>query len=131
MSRENVEVVRQAFEYFAATGEPLWEVTNSDIEIHDHDAVHGLRVYRGREGFTRFIADNADVFDDFRAQPEGFVDAGEHVVVRVRLSGTGEASGAATSRTVFHVLTLHGGKIICFRAYSTEPEALEAVGRRE
>ena len=37
MSEENIEVARRFADHFDRTGEPLWDVIDSEIEVYDHD----------------------------------------------------------------------------------------------
>ena len=37
MSQENIEVARRFQDHFDRTGEPLWDVIDSEIEVYDHD----------------------------------------------------------------------------------------------
>ena len=131
MSRQNVELAQRIYQQFAKTRTIAPEAVGPDIEFHDHDAVHGLRVYRGLSELGRLLADNADGFDDFSVEADSFQDAGDHVIVRVRLSGIAQTTGLAVARSVFHVLTIKGGKLVLWRGYPTRAEALEAVGLRE
>jgi ketosteroid isomerase-like protein len=66
-----------------------------------------------------------------RAEAEEFIDAGEAVVVPVRMSGLGRASGAKLELRLAHLWVLRNGKVIRGEVYRTTEEALEAAGVRE
>jgi hypothetical protein len=55
-------------------------------------------------------------FDDFRAEPEQFIDAGEHVVVVGRFRGKA-ISGATLDAPFVHVHRMRNGKVIRFQNY--------------
>jgi ketosteroid isomerase-like protein len=55
-------------------------------------------------------------FDEFRADPERFIDAGEHVVVVGRFSGRAR-SGATLDAPFVHVHRLRNGKTVHFQNY--------------
>jgi ketosteroid isomerase-like protein len=48
--------------------------------------------FRGREGTRRFWEMWADAFDEFHAELEEYVDAGETVIVITRMVGRGKDS---------------------------------------
>jgi hypothetical protein len=56
MSERNVELVRGALERYIATGEPAWDLTHGDIEVHEHD-IMDAGAYRGYAGFRRWLED--------------------------------------------------------------------------
>jgi hypothetical protein len=64
MSQENVEIVRGAIEYFGRTGEPLLETLDPEVEVFDHD-LPDAGVYRGRDGFVRWLANWGEAWDSF------------------------------------------------------------------
>jgi hypothetical protein len=66
-----------------------------------------------------------------RIEPEQLIDAGEQVVVSMRISGRGKLNGAAVELTLTSVSLLHDGKIVRVRNYSEKAEVLEAVGLRK
>jgi len=54
----------------------------------------GAQVFRGRDGLKRWVASTKEIWDEWRFEPERFLDAGEHVVVLVRVVARGGSSGA-------------------------------------
>jgi hypothetical protein len=54
MSAQNVEIVRRGLQHFLATGEPDWDTTSEEMEIHDHD-IPDRGEYRGRAGVRRWL----------------------------------------------------------------------------
>jgi ketosteroid isomerase-like protein len=60
-----------------------------------------------------------------------FIDAGDCVLVPVRLTGRGRASGVSFEDHEVHVFRLRDRKIIEVREYREKAEALEAVGLAE
>jgi ketosteroid isomerase-like protein len=76
------------------------------------------------------LAQLADV-SELRVDAKEFIDVGNYVVVPVRLSGRGRASGASFEEHEIHVFKLRDGKITELREYREKSEALEAVGPAE
>lgn len=131
MSRENVEVIRQwseAFNRGDVVG--ILELADPYIEWWNREDDPGAPVSRGHEALRKGLAE-LDELVELRVEPTEFIDAGEYVVVPVRLTGRGRASGAAFEDHEVHVFKLRGGKVTEGREYREKNEALEAVGLTE
>jgi ketosteroid isomerase-like protein len=133
MSRENVEVVKDVFAAFrdrdfdaaAACFHPETEV---------HPAIVGGPegvVYRGRDGVRQFFADVDAAWADFRIEPQEFRDLGGEVLVLGRAYARGRGSGIVLDEAAGWVAGMRDGEVIQFRSFTTQAEALEAVGLRE
>ena len=72
-----------------------------------------------------------EAFEDYRVEPEDFIDAGEAVVVPVRITGRGKASGAEMELRAAHLWVIRKGKATRSDVYRTLGEALEAAGLSE
>jgi ketosteroid isomerase-like protein len=136
MSQENVEIVRRGYEQFAAGDiEGVATLFAEEAELADvgglglAGSAAGTRY--GPEGFIRASADTQETFEDYRVEPQEFIDAGEAVVVLVRVTGRGKASGAHMEMHVAHLWVFRNGKVIRGDVYRTREEALEAAGLRE
>jgi ketosteroid isomerase-like protein len=85
---------------------------------------------RGHEGLLRFMKRWLDSWDEFRLEPREAIDFGDRVMVLVRRSGRGRASGIELDQASADVFTLEAGWAIRYDDYWQEDEALEAVGLR-
>jgi ketosteroid isomerase-like protein len=130
MSQENVEIVRQWLETFLATGTPVWDTLDKDVEIEDHDIPEQGK-YRGHEGFLRWIEEWDAPWAEWSLQPEEFIDAGDRVVVIVHLKATGRSSGAQVERDDALVFELRDGKMVRIDYFNDRTQALEAAGLSE
>jgi len=130
MSRENVEIVRGAIEYFGRTGEPHLETLDPEVEVLDHD-LPDAGVYRGRDGFVRWLANWGEAWDSFSMEPQRWIDVGDQVVFVFQMTATGKGSGVEVKRQDAMVWTLRDRMAIRIEYYNNEPQALEAVGRSE
>ena len=136
MSRENVDIIRRGYERFAAGDlEAVAGLFADEAELAD---LGGLGVVGtaagtqyGPEGFLRSSQEALDAFEDYRVEAEEFVDAGDAVVVPVRIFGRGRASGAVMETRLAHVWTFRGGKVIRGDVYRSTAEAFDAVGLKE
>jgi ketosteroid isomerase-like protein len=133
VSRENVEIVRSAFEAFNR-GDLDAAVANaaSDIEYLASGAIPGATgVYRGPEEFKRFAGWLREEFDDARIEVHDLVEADDQVLVSVTNRGRGKRSGAETSWRLWTLWVLLDGKIVRGQGFTSRDEALEAAGLQE
>jgi hypothetical protein len=132
MSQENVEVVRRIYTAFARGDRAaMLDAADPDIRCYDRPDRPGAAVYVGHEGLLRFSETDRDVFENVRYEPSDFIDAGDSVVVRIRQAGRGKASSVPVEEEIANVWKLRDGKCVEMRVFSTEWEALEAVGLTE
>ena len=131
MSRENVEVVRRGYEHYNRTGEPDYSVLDPEVVYDVSSRTFDAAVYHGHEGVREFLALIREHWATMRLEPQEFVDAGDSVVVSVRLVGVGKESEVETTANSAHLWTLRGGKVVRQTTFKTMSEALEAAGLRE
>ena len=128
MSQENVELVRrqhQAFNRRDVAG--VLELLDADVEWWDRDDDPGAGVHRGHDGVAEMLAELDDLAD-LRVEAKEVLDAGDYVVVPVRLTGRGRASGVSFEEDEVHVYKIRDGKITELREYRHRHEALKAAG---
>jgi ketosteroid isomerase-like protein len=130
MSQENVDIIRRGFETFLATGEPPWAIFDEAVEVTDHDTPD-QGTYRGHAGYARWLIEWGDAWSRWTLVPEEFIDAGDCVVVVIRLRAVGQSSGIEVERLDALVYRLREGKIVSLDYYNNKPEALKAVGLAE
>jgi ketosteroid isomerase-like protein len=127
VSQENVGLARVAFEHFRATGEPALHLTSAEAEVHDHDIMDG-EDYRGHAGVLRWLSDWAMAWSQFTMEPVEFIDAGDRVVVVLRMRATGRSSGVSIDRLDAIVQEWRDGKIVRLDYYNDRAVALRAAG---
>jgi ketosteroid isomerase-like protein len=131
MSQENVEIVRRGYEAFARGDlKTAMEMFHSDVEWHDPDRPGG-GTYRGHEGVLRNLEEWLEGWEEFRLEPEEFLEAGDQVVVLVRQSGRGKGSGVEIEAPLAQAFRLRKGKVVWARTYSSRDEALKVAGLSE
>lgn len=74
------------------------------------------------------IDHQVEAWRDGRWQPTGTVDAGDELVVFVRITGAGRASGAPVDTELIHVWTVRDGLAVRVRAFFDRDQALAAAG---
>ena len=130
MSRPNVDVIRASYDAFAR-GEidPVLEASDRAIELHISDAYFDApQTYHGYDGYRQLFAAQAEVFEDFRLEPEEFLESGEQVLAIVRAGGRGRESGVEVMGRFGHLFTLRDGKIMRFQEFKDVREAMRAAG---
>ena len=131
MSRQDVEILQAGYSAFlSGDHERAFSVFAPDIEAHDDARMVEETVYRGRDGFARMLAVTTEGFEDVRYEPQEFIDAGPSVLVSVRRSGRGHASGAPVEERQWHVWDMRDGQAVRFRLFLSEGEARRACGLR-
>ena len=125
MAQENVEIVRRAFEAYAR-GDLATAVSNHDPDVvfdpAEEPAIHG------RDAVRSYIQRWEEPWDDYEAEAEEFIDAGDCVVVALRVKARGKGSGVEVDARSYQVHTLRDGKLVRMDEYMDRDEALAAAG---
>jgi ketosteroid isomerase-like protein len=127
---DNVEIVRDAYQQFRATGRLDVDLTAPDF-VWDMSHFHGWpeeQQYGGAEGAERFLREWSGAWDDWELHVEALHGAGEKVVALLRQHGRSRASGMAVDMSFAQIWTLRDGKQTRMDMYSSQSEALEAAG---
>ncbi len=86
--------------------------------------------YRGVDGMQQYFADVDSAWSDFAVELREVRRVAEELVVTYRITGLSR-SGVPLDAAVVQVWTWRDGKLWRNRSYTSEAEALEAVGLRE
>jgi ketosteroid isomerase-like protein len=129
MSQENVELIRRSFAAYDA-GDLAGMIALMDEKMVTRRLAPGPDpgTWHGIEGALQVTAEWMETFDDFAMTAEEYIDAGDHVVVRVREEGRGSASRAPVTAIFWFVFGVRDGKIATWDMYFAREQALEAVG---
>jgi ketosteroid isomerase-like protein len=131
MSEENVEIVRESIEaYNRRDFDTAVQSFDTEIEWRLPPVLAG-ESGRGPEEIRRFWEGLDEAFEDFQLEPQEFVDAGDHVVVRSLFHGRGKESGVETEGRMHSVTALRDGRIVRIEYFDDWAKALEAAGLRE
>jgi uncharacterized protein len=82
--------------------------------------------YRGHAGIRRYLESFREYVDGLRFVPEDIIDAGDAVVVAMRIEGRGRGSGVPFEQRLANRITVRDGLIDSMTAYATVDEALAA-----
>jgi ketosteroid isomerase-like protein len=138
MSRENVEIVRRAFDVFVSAGYDTARVEDP-FELFDPGAAFDVsrttpegRVYHGQDGFLELMEQWLGTWDDYEVRAVEFIDAGpDRVVVVMHERGKLKGSDAWVEHTRGVVFTVHNQRIVRYEEHQDREQALEAAGLRE
>ncbi len=129
MSRENVEVVRAAYDaYLRGDANRLLDLLSPDVVVEQPPNQADARTYRGHEGLMQAIREWTGEWDDYRFEVIRMLEAGPEVLVTVRQRGRGKASGLEVESVFTFVHSVEDGRVASWRMFTSEAEALEAVG---
>ena len=132
MSPQNVALVRSIYEGWARNDPQTLDLLDPAIEVHPdpRSAWPGIEPkYEGHEGVGRYLASIYDAFDDYRAEAEDILDAGERVVTLAIERARGKQSGAPVKiRHTAHVWTVRAGKATRLDVNWDRDDALLALG---
>ena len=119
MSQQDVETVRSAYDAFNRKDIPaVLALYDPQIEwIEGGGGRSPAGTFRGPQSVANDVfATVPQNFDDFRADPEQFIDAGGHVVVVGRFRGKA-TSGATLDAPFVHVNRMRNGKVVGFQNF--------------
>ena len=132
MSRENVEIIRRMAEAFNTGGlDAARRYYHPEIEWHEDPSFPESGVYHGIDEVIAYNQQFLSEFEDIRYEGEELAGAGEHVVAKMRIAGTGKTSGAGFELSAWWAFTIRDGQVVRVYAYLDKDAALEAVGLSE
>ena len=134
MSRENVELMRRALEYFQTEGEFLVEVIAPDF-VWDMSKFHGWpeqQLYEGVDEARRFIREWTEPFEDWGMDVEAIRDGrDDRVLVIIRQRGRARSTGMPVDMLLGQVYTIRDGRQTRMQMYSDPGEAMRDMGLEE
>ena len=132
MSRENVDAVYRAYDAIRRRDlHDFLDLMHPEVEATSRIMEAEGTVYRGREGMRQFIEDIWSVFPDWRPEVASARGVGDAVVAEIRATGRAVRSGVSLDIAAWQAVRFRSGQAVWISGYTTEEEALEAVGVRE
>jgi ketosteroid isomerase-like protein len=132
MSEANVDVVRELFR--------AWEERRpNDALAHLHPEIEvdmtgggwgglGAGVDHGHEGVARTIGSWFDALQNIEWHGDAFIDAGDDVIVWIRLRAEGRASGAPFEARVVSAYTVRKVLVVRWRTFDSLETAAKTLG---
>jgi uncharacterized protein len=130
MSADNVEVVRAAYRAFMKGDlQGLGEYFAEQIEWETPDSLPLGGLVQGRDSVLANFAQIPQVWSEFSVEPDEYIDAGEHVVVRGVQRAVGP--GGSSQSRYLHLCELHHGKIVRGEYIADSAKSRRALGEPE
>src|SRR4051794_6849905 len=128
MSQENVEMIRSIYEPLnRGDWAAVFRDAHPEIEITTQRGPTA-GTYRGQEAVRKQVQDTLGPFDTWTVEPEEFFDAGDQVVVYVKVRAQPGGSRAEMEIRNGHLWTIRDGMIRTLKTFPIRAEALEAAG---
>jgi ketosteroid isomerase-like protein len=129
MSRTNLELVQAAFDaYFRGDESALLVLVAGDVVITQFPEQVDAGEYHGHEGFRQVMADWTGSWDDWSIEIVSAREVGNRVLATALQRGRGMGSGAPMEAQAIFVFTVRDGLIARWEMFSSEEQALTAVG---
>ena len=130
MSKENVELVRDAYEGLAAGDfAAASHLIHPEVELHG--TVGGMtegQVARGADAVSAAMREDAEAWEDRRLEARELVDVGDRVLVLQHEYRRGRGSGVEVEADTAAIYTFEGARIVRIEPFMDQAEALAAVG---
>jgi ketosteroid isomerase-like protein len=104
--------------------------THADFEWEVLEASPLAGTYRGREQVRGYVEEWLNTFDDVRLRIERLVELEDQVLVIIRGSARGKASGVEVKNHFCQLWTMSEGVPARMHEYATSEEALAAASQR-
>jgi len=129
MGESDAAVVRDMFERFGGSGlESALELISEDASFEVPGEMSAEPdVYEGHDGARRYFAGFEGLIEDVRFEPLEIEEAGDGLIVWIRLSVRGAASGIDVEQHAAIVVRVEDGKVSGLRPYPDMDAARDAL----
>jgi uncharacterized protein len=133
MASGNADLIRPIYEEWGrGNWRPRFDVYAPDMEWGWSDDFPELAgVWRDQEDPNPRLKAWLAAWEDWRAEPEEFVEIGDHVVVLALYRGFGKGSGVEIRQEGAHVFRLRDGKVVRLEIFANRQKAMESVRAAE
>ena len=132
MSQENVDTIRRGYADLNRRDVEAWlDAFHPNAEMYDLVGGPETPARQGHAALREWVETVDDVWEDGRYEPEEFIDAGDFVVVALRVRARRRDIRVPINVSLYHVFEMREGRIQRGTAYLDRAEALEAVGLSE
>jgi ketosteroid isomerase-like protein len=139
--RENVEIVRRAYESFNRWGarpeaglslnSDADDFLHPEIEFHTYASSPEAGIYRGRDAVVEYNQRLFEQFESVRIELEELLPVDDRVIVTSRQHAVPKTGQAPIVVQVVEVWKIRNALLAERHSFSTRMDALEAVGQRE
>jgi ketosteroid isomerase-like protein len=112
--------------------EGWYAVASEEIKVYPRPEEPGVKAcYEGWDELLDYMVNWYSGWEDYSVEAEGFIDAGDYVVVDVREVGIAEQTGIRVEANFAHAFKVRDGKVVEWRMFGPVNEAFEALGAGE
>jgi ketosteroid isomerase-like protein len=132
MSQEDVEIIRRGYADLNRRDVEAWlDAFHPNAEMYDLAGGPEAPARQGHDGLREWVETMDEIWEGGRHEPEQFIDAGDFVVVALRVRARRRDVRLPFDLPLFHVFEMRAGRIQRGTAYLDKAEALEAAGLSE
>jgi ketosteroid isomerase-like protein len=129
---ENVERLRRGYAAWNRRDwEELFEMIDPEMEWMPMDGTLLGGPFRGHDEVRKFLDILMDAWDEFRIEPEDFIERDDKVLALVRVRTHARASGIELDERWAHLWTTREGLAVRLEVFSDRRAALESFGPTE
>jgi len=129
MAKENVEIVRLAYEHLnRGDVEGLVGLCDDEFLMDMTGRVFNPDTYRGHDGIRRFVEDVNEAWKSYRWDVEETRVTGDSVVAMLHCEAQGREGGPPVDWRVAWLWTFREGRPVSLRFYRDRRQALQAAG---
>jgi ketosteroid isomerase-like protein len=128
MTHDNVQTTRDSYAAFKRGDlQGLREYCAEDMEWESPESVPNGGVTRGLDAVVAGFAALTHDWSEFVVEPDEYIDAGDHVIVRGVQRGTGP--GGSMESRYLHLVTFRDGKMVRGEFIADTAKSLAALGQ--
>jgi ketosteroid isomerase-like protein len=132
MSQADVDTIRRGYADLNRRDIDAWlDAFHANAEMYDLAGGPEAPPRQGHQALREWVETVEEIWEEGRYEPEEFMDAGDCVVVSVRVRARRRDTRVAIDLSMFQVFEMRDGRIQRGTAYLDRDEALEAVGLSE
>jgi ketosteroid isomerase-like protein len=125
--QQNLETVKRVYDAYATRDvDGLLAPLHDDFEISQTDELPWGGRYKGRDGMMEYVKNITTIVESTLVVEEMF-EAGDHVIVIGRATGTVKSSGKQYDVRLVDVCQVREGKVLSINIYIDTPATLEAL----
>jgi len=129
MASGNVDLIRPIYEEWRrGNWRPRFDVYHPHMEWGWSDEFPGLGgVYDDRRDPNPRLRSWLSAWEEWRVEPDEYLEVGDHVVVMATYHGRGKGSGVEVRQRGAHVFELREGKVVRLEIFGDRQKAIESV----
>jgi ketosteroid isomerase-like protein len=131
LARDNMMLARRSIDAWNSGDAEAWiETLHPTVELWSPGTEVDQLAYQGHDGARQFLEELAGEWGFVSLRSESFHATGDEVLALGHLEARGRDSGLRLTSPAAWLIRLKDRKVVCWRLYTDQNEALKAVGLR-